>query len=104
MSALTKEQVLATTDPPTVGFLAVIDSAEPNDSLAIKYINERYITPEFFFESGTALDMPVAQLQLIVQQSSAAVEAITESPAPVAQKETLLEEVEQVVQAVEEVL
>ena len=36
----------------------VIDSADPDDAFAIKYIEKIYITPEFFFESGTAVDLP----------------------------------------------
>jgi hypothetical protein len=36
----------------------IIDSADPDDAFAIKAISKQYITPEFFFESGTAVDLP----------------------------------------------
>src|SRR5579862_1978632 len=35
-----------------------IDSADPNDAFALKRIAKQYITPEFFFEAGTAIDLP----------------------------------------------
>ena len=38
--------------------IRVIDSAEPNNAFAIKMINKQYITSQFFFESGTAIDLP----------------------------------------------
>lgn len=38
--------------------IRIIDSAEPDNAFAIKTIAKMYITPEFFFESGTAVDLP----------------------------------------------
>jgi hypothetical protein len=40
--------------------IRIIDSADPNDAFAIKTIAKEYITPEFFFEAGTAIDLPPA--------------------------------------------
>jgi hypothetical protein len=37
-----------------------IDSADPSDADAFKIINREYITSTFFFESGTAVDIPTA--------------------------------------------
>jgi hypothetical protein len=36
----------------------VIDSAEPNNEFALKHILTQYITPQFFFEAGSAIDLP----------------------------------------------
>ena len=36
----------------------VVDSADPNDAFAFKHILAKYITSEFFFEAGTAIDLP----------------------------------------------
>ena len=82
----------------------IVDSADPNSAFAFKAIHKQYVTPQFFLESGTALDMPVAQLQQIVQSAAATVQAVSQSSEPVAQKETLLDEVEQAIEAVEEIL
>jgi hypothetical protein len=40
--------------------IVIIDSAEPDDAFAIKTIAKEYITPTFFFEAGTAVDIPPA--------------------------------------------
>jgi len=42
----------------------VLDSAEPNDALAIKHIARSYITPTFILESGTAVDIPPSVKQI----------------------------------------
>lgn len=44
----------------------VVDSADPNTAQALKYIGKQYITAEFFFEAGTAVDLPPS-VQAIVQ-------------------------------------
>lgn len=36
----------------------VVDSADPNNEFAFKHILAQYITPMFFFEAGTAIDLP----------------------------------------------
>jgi hypothetical protein len=38
--------------------IRVIDSADPNPQFAVKMIAKQYVTPQFFFESGTAVDIP----------------------------------------------
>jgi len=45
--------------------LRVIDSADPFDQFAVKLIDKKYVTPEFFFESGTAVDLPPAVQQVL---------------------------------------
>ena len=37
--------------------IRVIDSAEPNIEMAIKYVAKEYITPDFFIEMGTIVDL-----------------------------------------------
>jgi len=84
----------------------VVDSAEPNNEFAFKHISSQYITPEFFFESGTAVDPQtvVAAVAPIVQEAAAIVPEIESAPATPAQKETLTEEVEDIVEIIEEIL
>ena len=84
----------------------MVDSADPNNEFAFKHIAKEYITPEFFFESGTAIEPQtvVAAITPIVQEAAAIVPEIESSPSTPAQKETLLEEVEDVVQAIEDIL
>jgi hypothetical protein len=45
--------------------IRIIDSADPNDPWAIKTIDKKYITSQFFFESGTAIDLPPAVKQAL---------------------------------------
>ena len=45
--------------------LRVIDSADPNDMLAVKMIDKKYITPEFIMESGTGIDLPASVKQAL---------------------------------------
>jgi hypothetical protein len=80
----------------------VVDSADPENEFAFKHIATEYITPEFFFESGAAL-LPAA-LAPIVQEAAAIVPEIESAPATPAQKETLLEQVEGIVQDIEEII
>ena len=48
----------------------IIDSADPENAFAIKTIAKQYITPDFFFESGTAVDLPpVVQKALTSSQA-----------------------------------
>lgn len=44
----------------------VIDSADPVDAFALKYISKQYITPKFIIESGTALDTPYVKPPVVV--------------------------------------
>jgi hypothetical protein len=50
--------------------IRIIDSAEPNDAFAIKTIAKEYITPTFFFESGTAVDIPRAVKQALITSTA----------------------------------
>jgi hypothetical protein len=43
----------------------VVDSAEPENQFAFKHILGQYITPAFFFEAGTAIDLPPAVKQAL---------------------------------------
>jgi hypothetical protein len=47
----------------------IIDSAEPNNEFALKHIATEYINPSFFFESGTAVDVPTS-VQQVIQNSA----------------------------------
>jgi hypothetical protein len=82
----------------------VVDSAEPNLAYSLKHIDQKYLTSEFFFELGTAVDaLPVEQQT--VSDASEAVQDVTEdTQAPAAEKETLLQEIEQVVEEIETVI
>lgn len=84
--------------------LRTIDSAEPISNFAVKMIAKQYITPEFFYESGTALDVPVAQLQQIVSQAAQTAEKIPQSDGTPSQKESLLEKVDEIVEDIEKIL
>ncbi|HEY3876128.1 MAG TPA: C39 family peptidase [Candidatus Kapabacteria bacterium] len=39
-------------------YLYIVDSADPNDNFALKAIDKQYVTPQFFFEAGTAIVLP----------------------------------------------
>lgn len=38
--------------------IRVIDSADPDDANAVKMVDKRYLQPQFFIESGTAVELP----------------------------------------------
>ncbi len=40
------------------GGIWALDSAEPNDALALKFIAKQYIQPQFIREAGTTVDLP----------------------------------------------
>jgi hypothetical protein len=86
--------------------IRVIDSAEPNDAFAVKMINKQYVTPTFFFEAGTAIDTEavVAAVTPVVNEAAAIVPEIESSPSSPPQKETLLDEVEEIVEDIAKVL
>lgn len=44
----------------TADAIRVIDSADPNDAFAVKMIGKEYFTPQFIYESGTAMNVPVS--------------------------------------------
>lgn len=54
--------------------LYVIDSADPDDAFMFKKIAKEYVTPEFFFESGTGIDLPP-----IVKQALTSVQPVPAS-------------------------
>lgn len=79
--------------------IRVIDSADPNDAQAVKTILKEYITPQFFFEAGTAVDLPpsvqavaahpaltpqerMSIIQQIIADIKAAAEAIAQEISP----------------------
>jgi hypothetical protein len=81
----------------------IIDSADPSNEFAFKHIATEYITPTFIYESGTAIDP--AQVQAIksavVTDAAAVVQEVaqdTQIPAP--QKETILEEIVEAIEAI----
>jgi hypothetical protein len=83
--------------------IRIIDSADPNDALAVKMIAKQYITPTFIYESGTAIDPALAQAikSAIVTDAAAVVQAIaTDTQTPIPQKESVLEVIEEVVEAI----
>jgi hypothetical protein len=47
------------------GGIWVLDSAEPNNAFAQKFISKEYITDTFFFELGTTVDIPPAVQQVL---------------------------------------
>ena len=47
--------------------ILVIDSADPSDENAFKFVNKEYILPQFFVESGTAVDIPPSVHQALTQ-------------------------------------
>jgi hypothetical protein len=48
----------------------VVDSADPQNEFAFKHILAHYITPTFFFESGTAIDLPPAVKQALTTNTA----------------------------------
>jgi hypothetical protein len=85
--------------------IRIIDSAEPTDALAVKIIHKQYIVPEFIIESGAATDaLPPAVAEPIIQSASEAVQETVQTPAPAPQKQTILSEIEEVVEAVESLI
>jgi hypothetical protein len=41
-------------------YIYIVDSADPTDADAFKKIAKQYITPQFFYEAGTGIDLPPA--------------------------------------------
>jgi len=83
--------------------IQVIDSADPDDAFAVKMIAKQYITSEFILESGTAIDPATAQAikSAIVSHSATVVQDVAQdSQMPAPQKETILEEIEEAVEAI----
>lgn len=67
------------------GFIYVVDSAEPNPAYALKKIAKKYITPTFFFELGTTVDLPPSvHAALSQQQVSLATKIIEDFQAVIA--------------------
>ena len=56
----------------------VVDSAEPNIDYIFKRIDQKYITPQFFFESGTGID--ATQIKQIVTAASEISQEIATDP------------------------
>jgi hypothetical protein len=79
----------------------VIDSADPSDQFAFKHIAIEYITPTFFFESGTAVDALPVEQEIVSDASEAVHDVAQDTEAPPAQKESLLQEIEEVVEEIE---
>ncbi len=49
------------------GGLWIVDSADPSDAMAFKFISAEYINPEFFYEAGTTVDIPPAAHQALLE-------------------------------------
>lgn len=54
----------------------VIDSADPDDTHAFKFIAKQYITPQFILESGTAVDVPPSVKHALSAQQISLAQAI----------------------------
>ena len=83
--------------------IRIIDSAEPDDAFAVKMIEKEYVTPKFILESGTAIDPATAQAikSTIVTDAAAVVQDVAQdTQTPVPQKLTILEEIEEAVEAI----
>lgn len=84
--------------------LQIIDSADPNPAYRVKLIDQKYVTPTFFIESGTATDI-LPLLQKVVSDSAEAVQDVAQdSQATTPQKETLLQEIEEVLEDIEQAI
>jgi len=59
------------------GGIWVVDSADPNDPLALKWIAKQFITPTFFFELGTTVDIPASLQQVLAHPTLAPEQKIT---------------------------
>jgi hypothetical protein len=84
--------------------LQVIDSADPNPECRVKMIDEKYVTPQFFIESGTATDIfPI--VQNVVSDAALTVQEIAQDTTATPQeKEGFLEKVEDVLETIEEII
>ena len=50
--------------------IRIIDSADPNNAYALKTIHAQFVTPTFFLESGTAIDLPPAVKQALISSTT----------------------------------
>lgn len=73
----------------------IIDSADPNPDFIFKRIDQKYITPEFVFESGTAIDALPTEQAIVSDVSQAVTDIATDPTAPVSVKLNLLDEIKQ---------
>jgi hypothetical protein len=76
--------------------IRVIDSADPLPSCAVKTIHKQFITPQFFFESGTAIDPVQAEAIKAAIVSNAATivhEVADDTQMPVATKKNILQQI-----------
>jgi hypothetical protein len=69
-------------------YIYIVDSADPQ--FGFKKLAKQYFPSKFVFESGTAIDIPPAQLQQIIKQSQAVVNLIPSAPLPVQEKLDIL--------------
>jgi hypothetical protein len=82
----------------------VVDSAEPNLAYSRKHIDQKYLTSEFFFELGTAVDALPVEHQIVTDASEAVQDVAEDTQASPVEKETLLQEIEEVVEKIETVI
>jgi hypothetical protein len=82
----------------------VVDSAEPNLAYSLKHIDQKYLTPEFFFELGTAVDALPVEQEIVTDTTDAVQDVAEDTQAPPVEKETLLQDIEEVVEKIETAL
>jgi hypothetical protein len=82
----------------------VVDSAEPNLQYSLKHIATEYIMSQFFFELGTAVDALPVEVQIVTDTTDVVQDVAQDTQASPAEKETLLQEVEEVVKEIETAL
>jgi len=59
-------------------YLYIVDSADPE--FGFKKIAKQYITPTFFFESGTAIDISPTQIQQLVNNAATLSNSVVSDP------------------------
>lgn len=73
--------------------IRIIDSAEPNDSYAVKMVNKQYLTTQFFLEGGTAIDLAPEEVQKLIQSIPTVTNDIVNAPVAPTVKIDLLTQV-----------
>ncbi len=68
--------------------IKIVDSSD--NAIPLKEISKQFITSQFIIEAGTAIDIPPAQVQALITQAQAVVNAIPSAPLPTAEKLDIL--------------
>lgn len=85
--------------------LLILDSADPSNQFALKRINAKYITPQFFFETGTAIDIPPRVKNALITNAaipSSAQQAVSAGQLTLA--EQILQDIEQALSLIQKEL